>query len=256
MGFSWVTFIAQILNLFVLVWLLKRFLYHPIIDAITKRQAYIEGKVKKAAAEYEAAQKQREALKQEADAFEEAREKRLADVAKEVEDLKNQQTADVMSSMAALRLKTQSDLNREVQSAQLEIRNLMATHFLHLTDTVIKELSGLSPLAQALLLFQKKVSSLSKSEISDINNTLKKMGIIEVVSSDVLNAKEEKALKAFLASTFKTEALPMRFSVDKDLILGIEVRIGETNLEWHLKSYLAALETNLNNALAGLIVKE
>ena len=49
MGFSWTTFLAQIVNLFVLVWLLKRFLYQPIVDTIAKRQRYIEDKVKKAA---------------------------------------------------------------------------------------------------------------------------------------------------------------------------------------------------------------
>ncbi len=256
MGFSWVTFIAQILNLFVLVWLLKRFLYHPIINAITKRQAYIEGKVKKAAAEYEAAQKQREELSREAEIFEETRATRLADIEKEVEHLKQQQTADVMAAIATLRAKTQSDLNREVQSAQLEIRNLMADHFLRLTNTVISELSGLAPLAQALLLFQKKVSALPKKDIADMNATLKKTKLIEVISSDTLAPKEQAALKKFLSSMFKTETAIVRFSVDKELILGLEVRMGETNLEWHLKSYLTELETNLNNSLAGLIVKE
>ena len=38
MGFDLVTFIAQIVNLFVLVWLLKRFLYRPILEVIEKRQ--------------------------------------------------------------------------------------------------------------------------------------------------------------------------------------------------------------------------
>ena len=38
MGFDLVTFVAQIVNLFVLVWLLKRFLYRPILEVIEKRQ--------------------------------------------------------------------------------------------------------------------------------------------------------------------------------------------------------------------------
>ena len=48
MGFDLVTFIAQIVNLFVLVWLLKRFLYHPILEVIEKRQQEIRNKVQAA----------------------------------------------------------------------------------------------------------------------------------------------------------------------------------------------------------------
>ena len=48
MGFDLVTFIAQIVNLFVLVWLLKRFLYRPILEVIEKRQQEIRDKVQAA----------------------------------------------------------------------------------------------------------------------------------------------------------------------------------------------------------------
>ena len=36
-----ITFVAQIVNLIVLIWLLKRFLYKPIIQAVDKRQSAI-----------------------------------------------------------------------------------------------------------------------------------------------------------------------------------------------------------------------
>ena len=45
MGFDLITFLAQIVNLFVLVWLLKRFLYRPILAVIEKRQQEIRDKV-------------------------------------------------------------------------------------------------------------------------------------------------------------------------------------------------------------------
>ena len=48
MGFDLVTFIAQIVNLFVLVWLLKRFLYRPILEVIEKRQQEIRNKLQAA----------------------------------------------------------------------------------------------------------------------------------------------------------------------------------------------------------------
>lgn len=42
MQIDWTTFILQIVNFIVLVWLLKRFLYHPVLDAIARRRTAIE----------------------------------------------------------------------------------------------------------------------------------------------------------------------------------------------------------------------
>ncbi|MDY6407677.1 MAG: hypothetical protein SPL08_03120, partial [Pseudomonadota bacterium] len=77
MGFSWVTFFAQIINLFLLVWLLKRYLYHPILSAIEKRQAYIEDKVRKADEAVKSAQKQEEKLNRAVQQWEKDKQKRL-----------------------------------------------------------------------------------------------------------------------------------------------------------------------------------
>ena len=39
MTLSWPTFILEIVNFLVLVWILKRFLYQPILQAIEERKA-------------------------------------------------------------------------------------------------------------------------------------------------------------------------------------------------------------------------
>ena len=41
MLFDWFTLIAQLVNFLVLVWLLKRYLYKPILDAIDERENLI-----------------------------------------------------------------------------------------------------------------------------------------------------------------------------------------------------------------------
>ncbi|MCL1485860.1 MAG: hypothetical protein MH208_17135 [Marinobacter sp.] len=41
MSIDWITVLAQLANFLVLVWLLKRFLYRPILDGIDAREAEI-----------------------------------------------------------------------------------------------------------------------------------------------------------------------------------------------------------------------
>jgi len=42
MNFDWSTFVLEIINFLILVWILKRFLYHPILGIVAKRRAGIE----------------------------------------------------------------------------------------------------------------------------------------------------------------------------------------------------------------------
>lgn len=42
MAFDWTTFILEIINFLILVWVLKRFLYHPVLDVIAMRRAGVE----------------------------------------------------------------------------------------------------------------------------------------------------------------------------------------------------------------------
>lgn len=254
MGFHWVTFLAQILNLFILVWLLKRFLYRPIVDVIAKRQAYIEDKVKNAEAASLAAQKQQEALARQAKEWQADRQKRLDTVYREAEALKQDQTVQIRAEIARLRQKMQDDLNREALAKELEIRNIMIQNFMDLSRQVLTDFSGIGPMAQGIEMFKKKVKSLPKSTLNAIHSNLKKEKVITIVTSEKLTPDEQRNLTAFLSEMFGD--IPLKFTIQNDLILGLEITIGETVLEWNLKSYLDLFENNLNTALAGLIVKE
>ena len=61
MSIDWVTVLAQIANFLVLLWLLKRFLYRPILDGIDAREAEI---AKRMAAAEQAQQAAKEAESQ------------------------------------------------------------------------------------------------------------------------------------------------------------------------------------------------
>ena len=254
MGFSWVTFFAQIVNLFLLVWLLKKFLYRPILSAIEKRQAYIEDKVRKADEAVKAAQKQEAKLQKQAQVWEKEKQKRLDEVDFELETYRHKQMEQIDRQAADLRQKMQEALNRESASLQVEIRDMMAGNFLNLSQKVLKDISGLSPMEQAITLFQRKIEALNKTEIKALAGILKKKKQMIVSSSAMLTGKEQKNLSLFLKN--RLGECPILFQVQPDLILGIEAVIGDTVLEWNLKSYLDSFEGNLNAALAGLVVKE
>src|ERR1700691_4973466 len=60
---DWFTVGAQVLNFLILVWLLKRFLYKPVLDAIDARESSIAVELETAAAKQAEAQRERDEFK-------------------------------------------------------------------------------------------------------------------------------------------------------------------------------------------------
>src|SRR5512133_960681 len=70
---DWFTVLAQVVNFLILVWLLKRFLYRPILDAIDAREKRIAKELADADAKKAEAQKERDAFWHKNEAFDRER---------------------------------------------------------------------------------------------------------------------------------------------------------------------------------------
>ena len=70
---NWFTVIAQAINFLILVWLLKRFLYKPILHAIDEREKGIATQLAEAEAKKAEAQKERDDFQHKNEAFDQER---------------------------------------------------------------------------------------------------------------------------------------------------------------------------------------
>ena len=80
---DWFTVGAQALNFLILVWLLRRFLYKPILNAIDAREKKIAAELADAAAKKAEAKKDRDEFQHKNEAFDQQRAARLTKATKE-----------------------------------------------------------------------------------------------------------------------------------------------------------------------------
>lgn len=117
------TFIAQILNLFLQAYLIKRFLFKPINEILAKRKAMADAQLRDA-----------ETARTEAEAIKAEYEKDMAEARSKASDIivSAQKTATAQSdkilqeataAAAALKEKAQSDIEQEKKKAVSEIRS-------------------------------------------------------------------------------------------------------------------------------------
>ena len=253
MGFDLVTFVAQIVNLFVLVWLLKRFLYRPILEVIEKRQQEIRNTVQAAEDMRLESQKERKKWEKEKQAYEAEHQKELSQITQELEEKRKDGLNEIKSSLQRQRLKMQNDLLAEMTALHTDIGHFIATDFMHLAGVALKDLSSCCPLDQALNLFLKKIRKLDKKDLKKINIIIQKQKLIFINSSETLTQKQMKEITETLKKAFHLPAkCKINFDVIPELILGIEMRTGDISLDWNIKAYLDILNANLDATMANL----
>lgn len=107
MEFDWTTFALEIINFVVLVWILQRFLYRPVTNAIAERKAGIE----KTMADANAVQAAAQSLKQQY-------ENRTADWRQEQTRARAQLVEEMDAERARMKIALNISLERERESAR------------------------------------------------------------------------------------------------------------------------------------------
>jgi F-type H+-transporting ATPase subunit b len=235
------TFVLQLVNFAVLVWILQRFLYRPVLAAIDRRRAAVDktmGDARELRAEaerlragYEAqlADWERERMRARAALEAElaaARAKGLADVAQAVERERERH--------AALAAKRESDWKRETEQQALDQAAAFAARLLErVADATLDErLAGM--LAEDLAAWPaERVAPLAQAARTA-------GGRVSVQSARPLPEAARARLVQALGARLGVECRP-EFSADARLLGGVSVGIGPWVLQASLRDELRVL---------------
>lgn len=255
MGFDLTTFLAQLVNLFLLIWLLQRFLYRPVMDIIEKRQKQISHNIQEAEDKLADASKLQEDLTQQQENFDKQRQKRLDQLDHEIEQHKAQMIHELEADYKARRQNLQDDLDRSWVAAEAQIQQMIGSEFIVLSQKILTEWSTQNPMDQVLKLFEKKITALTVKKRSELQKLLIQQKSLQIVTSATLTKKQQESIKKVLESNFDLPPkLRILYKKQSDLILGLEMRIGTFLLDWNLSTYLDEMNQHLKQQIAGLIV--
>jgi len=239
---DWFTVAAQVVNFIILVWLLKRFLYKPILDAVENREKLIATELADAASKVAEATKEREEFQQKNDEFDQQRatllnkatddakveRQRLFDEARKAADdliAKRRETArsDALKLNQALLRRTQREVFEITRKTLADLASTSLEE--RLVEVFTRRLRGLDGNAKADL----ETSLKSASEPARVRTTFE------------LPAEPRAALQTVLNETFSAE-IPIQFETSPDLISGIEFSTNGVKLAWSIANYLTSLE--------------
>ena len=113
---DWFTVLAQVVNFLILVWLLKRFLYRPILNAIDAREKRIAAELADADAKKVEAQKERDEFQHKNEEFDQQRAALLSKATDEAKAERQRLLDEARKAADALSAKRQETLRNEARN--------------------------------------------------------------------------------------------------------------------------------------------
>ena len=246
---DWFTVGAQALNFLVLVWLLKRFLYKPILDAIDAREKRIAAELADADAKKAEAQKERDEFQHKNEEFDQQRAALLSKATDEAKAERGRlldearKAADALSARRQETLRTDArNLNRAVSlRTQQEVFAIARKALVDLASTSLEERLG--------EVFTRRLREMDGKAKADLAEALKTAADPALVRSAFdLPEKQRAAIRNALKETFSAD-VRLRFETAPDLVSGIELSANGQKVAWSIADYLASLEKGVGDLL-------
>jgi F-type H+-transporting ATPase subunit b len=246
---DWFTVAAQVLNFLILVWLMKRFLYRPVLDAIDAREQRIAQELANAAAKQAEASQERDALRQRNDAFDRQRAALLAQATDEAAAERRRLLDEARAAAAALLAARQQQLRSEAQDFNRAIQQQTRQEVFAIARKTLAELASTSLEAAATAEFIRRLAQLDPTAHARLGQALAERNeAARVGTAFELPTAERAALQQALLQQFGSDA-PLRFDTDERLIGGIELSVDGQLVAWNIDAYLGELADKVERLL-------
>lgn len=223
MEINWFTVIAQIVNFLILVWLLKRFLYKPVLNAIDEREKKISGQLNEAEATKAAAEKEHQLFAQKNELFEQERAAKMNVAVEEVDAEKTRLFEDVRKESEAIRTKYEASLKEQEKNMAETLRNKTTEEVFAIAGKTLGDLANVSLEEQVVTLFLEKVRSLDSDQKEELKNAFRDaQKSITIRSAFELSPASKKELEKVIED-ITGQQNKFSFQVAPSLVSGIEI---------------------------------
>lgn len=249
MQIDWFTFVAQLINFVVLVYLLKRALYGPILQAMDQREERIAARLN-------------EAREKEAEARQEA--ERYRSMQQELNSKRQQHLSEAETEAAARREELIQQAREEVQRLESEWRDGLArdreTFMRELSERALSEtvaiarralddLAGADLEARVIEVFIRQLQTLDPAKQAELSEALRTAGGAITVRSAFEQIRAYRERLQEVLSARLGQDVTVTVDVEPAIGFGVELRIADRKVAWSLDSYLAQLTDTVRERL-------
>lgn len=238
MELNWSTFLLEMINFLVLVWILKHFLYQPILSVIAKRQESIAAGI----AEAQQLNASAEALKREYENrlcdWQDERQKALDSLHQELNEEKLRQLQVLKGTLDEERQKARVKDDRRQRKKEHEIEHRALLQAAEFAARLLSRAAGPELQSRLFDILTGALVDLSDERLAQLRSQWGEApGAIDVSSAHALSRDQQQQLESLLSS-LSGVPVAVSYRLDPELLAGLRIHIDSRVLQLNVRDDL------------------
>ena len=241
---DWFTVSAQVFNFLALVWLLKRYLYHPVLAAIDARDKKIAEQLQDAETKKAEAQKERDDYQHKNEEFEQQRQTLLSKATEEVKTERERLLEAARKDSEELRAKLRNTVAGERDSLNRELATQVQQEVFAISRKALADLADTSLDERMADVFIRRLQDLNEEQRGQLRSP-DETALLR--SASPLPPAKCEAIASVIQEVLGH--VELQFETRPELVSGIELTSNGHKLAWSIADYLASLAKSVDGLL-------
>ncbi|MDD5412651.1 MAG: F0F1 ATP synthase subunit delta [Methylobacter sp.] len=238
MEFNLSTFVLETINFLILIWILQRLFYKPILDVIDKRKQHIDQSLADAKKLHEEAVELRRLYENRQKLWMQEKKAALNALHQQIEAEKSVQMDKLHVELEQERQKTKVSLNRQQQELQQQAEKQALQNSARFAGMLLKQSAGPELEVRLITLLMDNLTTLPEACRLCLQMLGTKKSVpIKITSAYPLTTTIQQQLAQKLASLINSP-INFQYHQDKELIAGLRIDIGAWVLNANLQHEL------------------
>lgn len=241
MELSWSTFLLEGINFLVLLWILQRLFYRPVLAILARRRAEVEQTLNEAKEMHETAEALRRQYQGRLSEWEQERAKARGALREELEAERERRLQALSEELAQEEEKNQVAEQRRIESQRRETEQSALQQGARFAARLLSQLAGPELEARLLELVTGELQNLSEERRETLARSAAGSGPAAVVVDSAYPIEEERrvALEHALRKAVGVETV-FEYRQDEALVAGIRISLGPWVLHANVQDELKA----------------
>ena len=238
MELNWSTFLLEIINFLVLVWILKRFLYQPVLDVIARRRAAIESKLAEAEQLHTDADALKDQYENRLTSWQQERQQAMDKLRHEIEANRLQQLSNLKQELAQEEEKIRIARSRKDKQLLREIEQRAMQQAAEFASRLLAEAAGPELENRLFDLLLDGLNTMPADQSGELGSKWGELPERIMVSSAYALADDKRHRLEDVLSSVTGLSIPVHYEQDGELLAGLNITIGAWVLQLNVRDEL------------------
>ena len=246
MQIDYFTTAAQVVNFALLVFLLKHFLYRPLLKLMDEREMKIISRQKAAEDAKREAQAEAQSYRKKKEELSAEHEELLVKAKEDAKEFRADMMKKARDEIEETKIEWQRDLQRQKDELISDLRKYSGQQLYAITRRALRDLANEDLERQIMNAFIDRLKNLEESERETIKDFVKDSEQIIIVRSAFKVPEDvQQKIKDALASHAEAD-VRVQFEIVDDLISGMVMSAKNVEIAWSIAEYVDSLEADFS----------